>query len=957
MKRVLLAASLLFSGAVFSEFSIIQDANTLSVKTPSFHARKTAKIKLKNGLEAYIISDPNIEQSAAAMAVRVGSWNDPAKYPGTAHFTEHLLFLGTEAYPEEDGFMKYIQEHGGSVNAYTASDRTVYLFSVNNDSFSPAFDQFAHMFIDPLFQENGIERELMAVDQENDKNREHDGRRELQVLKEIADHDHPFSKFGTGDANTLGNIPRSEVIAWHDQFYGANNAHLVVYSNKELETLLQLVDETFSKMPTTPPAPREAALSIFPKKELGNIVYIKPVMDLKELNVYWELPIEYVHDTDFKTAELLGYVLSSKGPSSLYAQLRSEGLIDDLGAGPASLSRESGVFSVYFSLTEMGTQHVHDIIERLYQTLASIRKTNIPPYIFNEIRTMHKINYEFQSKQEPYSYVSNTIAELVNEPLATYPMKTRLPTVYEPKRIHFLLDYLKPDQALYVALMHPQFSKVSPDTKERWHHVEYAVKKVPEMQLRAWSVASPHPMIAIQKPNPYLPKQLNLCSATAKEQTPPTLLYSERIGKLYFAQDHTYLTPTVAWNFAIKTPRLRDTADASAMTDLFLESLHEQCLSTEFYARSAGLGSSVSKEGFALTLSVSGYSDKAFTLLKSTLANMKGIETSERDFALFKESLLSEYENKLKNQPYLYARANVRSITSNDSHSPQEMLHALRNIQYRDYKEFEKHLFDEVYVEGMVVGNMDTTEGAKIWHLMSSALSTKPYLEEDHLKRKFLSISNEAGPYQIHDTTQMQGNVSYLLLQGGPFSFEAWASHAMLGKMLNPDFFETLRTKQQTGYIAMGSTGYIDSELVQLFLVQSTTHQPVELLARFELFLEEYTKQFQTLIPKARFEENKAALLESLKTPATNISELCAQYVEEAFVHEGNFSFKEQQIEAVSALTYEQFKKDALSTISRSNGKRLAYLLQGAPLEGKTFQYLMTDAEDIKASSAYVSWK
>ena len=75
----------------------ITDRNKLEVRTPSLASRKTAKIRLYNGLEVLLISDPDASQSAAALAMEVGSWSDPDEYPGMAHFTEHLLFKGNTA--------------------------------------------------------------------------------------------------------------------------------------------------------------------------------------------------------------------------------------------------------------------------------------------------------------------------------------------------------------------------------------------------------------------------------------------------------------------------------------------------------------------------------------------------------------------------------------------------------------------------------------------------------------------------------------------------------------------------------------------------------------------------------------------------------------------------------------------------------------------------------------------
>ena len=64
------------------------------------------------------------------MDVNVGHASDPADLPGLAHFLEHMLFLGTEKYPEEGHYNQFLQERGGSSNAYTDFEHTNFFFDV-----------------------------------------------------------------------------------------------------------------------------------------------------------------------------------------------------------------------------------------------------------------------------------------------------------------------------------------------------------------------------------------------------------------------------------------------------------------------------------------------------------------------------------------------------------------------------------------------------------------------------------------------------------------------------------------------------------------------------------------------------------------------------------------------------------------------------------------------------------
>ena len=107
-----------------------------------------------------------------------------------------MLFLGTEKYPDENEYIKYLQDHGGNCNACTDMHDTCYYFDVNYPYLDGALDRFAQFFIKPLFTESATDREMKAVDSENAKNITSDDRRSYQFDHSLAKTTHPFHKFG-----------------------------------------------------------------------------------------------------------------------------------------------------------------------------------------------------------------------------------------------------------------------------------------------------------------------------------------------------------------------------------------------------------------------------------------------------------------------------------------------------------------------------------------------------------------------------------------------------------------------------------------------------------------------------------------------------------------------------------------------------------------------------------------
>jgi insulysin len=163
-----------------SPYELIENKALTPFLTPSMQKREIAKLRLNNGLKVYLISDAQAKHSAAAVAVKSGSWDDPSAHPGMAHFVEHLLFMGSKAYPTESDFSGYISTHAGMYNAFTATDRTVYIFSINHEGYQ-VLDQARPILLIP-FSVSSI-GELQAVDQKR-QNIEHDGWRQWMILKE-----------------------------------------------------------------------------------------------------------------------------------------------------------------------------------------------------------------------------------------------------------------------------------------------------------------------------------------------------------------------------------------------------------------------------------------------------------------------------------------------------------------------------------------------------------------------------------------------------------------------------------------------------------------------------------------------------------------------------------------------------------------------------------------------------
>lgn len=957
MQRFLMAISCLLSTSVYAmqDITYIKDLNDLTIKTPSLADRKTTKLQLKNGLQVFIVSDPSADQSAAALAVNVGAWNDPDNYEGMAHFTEHLLFLGTKNFPEEDELFEYCGTHGGQVNAYTWTDRTVYMFSVQNDSFQGGLERFSDFFAHPLFNKDGVERELNAVDQEHAKNVESDNRRQWMLLQTLGNPEHNNRKFSTGTADTLRKIPHDQLVQWFKKNYGANHMFLTIYTKYPTEQTVAWVENYFSEIPETTisNAPYHPLLS---DQLRGHIIYQKPVRDLRNITLIWDVAPNYVTDIDHQSPDLVAYALNQKTANSLYEELRNEGLIETVQASYSYLGGENGLFQISCDLTKQGALAYDRVVERCYQALLTIKRDSIPSYIYQEMTKMAELRYEYQSRINAFNFVSNYAHEMVDESLSTFPRKQTAPIAFDAKEVQSFAKSLTPASATIFFTVSPDLIDWKPTSKEKWYGTEYSVVAIDPAKLSQWSSVKADPELGNPSPNPYIPDHIQLISKTKSKEFPvePVFLENDELGKLYFYQDSFYLVPKMELYLGLESPEIKDNPKSLAMVDL-LSLWYTRHLATLISnGNRAGIQVALERKDFSLFVSVQGFSEKANLFTSDFLKQMKTASLDKETFNIIKDELSSDYQSKTKEIAFFQAQEAISNILQNGSPTSFDLYKALDEVSFNDFISFREQFFQSIYIQGYVGGNLTEKTAKSLWAICHQELSALPFPSSEHLEKKVLLLPKQGGPFALNLTSDMQGNAAIISLQLGPYTYEKRAAQLILGRAFQDGFFNQLRTKQQLGYIVRSWPSYIEDELFLFMGAQSATYAPEELVSRFEAYSEEYYKNIKEEIDEETFKKMQAALVVQFSEPPRNLSELSARYFSYAYEFNGEFDRYLKLIQALNTLDYNNFIQIAKGFLSRQNTKRLAIEITG---EAKTPLYLYKTAtkEELFQTGSFVT--
>ncbi len=159
-----------------------------------------------------------------------------------------------------------------------------------------------------FFNPSSLSKELFNVDQEHAKNIENDNWRAYMISKETGNQNHPHKGFSTGNSQTLSEIPSEVMRSWYEKNYSAQQMKLVIYSPLPLGELKKKVTLMFYPITSTSKPSFTTKETLSSSRQIGHMIYIKPIKDLQKLSLTWEVPSSFVND-DSNSLDPIVYAL------------------------------------------------------------------------------------------------------------------------------------------------------------------------------------------------------------------------------------------------------------------------------------------------------------------------------------------------------------------------------------------------------------------------------------------------------------------------------------------------------------------------------------------------------------------------------------------------------------------------------------------------------------------------
>jgi insulysin len=918
--------------ALVLAFSSVALASQSPLKSPN-DDNLYRYVQLDNQLRVLLISAPDSDKAAASMNVAVGSGDDPANREGLSHFLEHMLFLGTEKYPDPGEYQQFIKSHGGSHNAFTAFQDTNYFFDVQAKHLEEALDRFAEQFSAPLFTPELVDRERRAVHSEYSSKQKDDSRRFYSVKKAVSNPDHAFHQFAVGNLTTLENTEerplRPDLIDFWKTHYSSNLMTLAVYGPQTLDQLEAMVRGRFDRIENRNLNAKVHNEPLFSPGTLPARVHADALKDIRNLTLTFPIPSQEDHYRD-KPASYVASLLGHEGPGSLFDVLKKAGLVESLSAGSGMDTGQEATLELNMALTPEGLKKQETILELTFAYIDKVRKEGISRTRFEEMKQLAQIDFRFREKSQPVQevmHLSTQMRHVAPEDVLQAPWMMEN---YAPDKYRNVLNRLTPDNVLVSVL------ETEPDLEDpnltQWYDAAWKLKPLSTRDLQQWDDNTMVSKLALPLENPFIPEQLDMIDGATMEQ--PVSMGTISGMEVWYARDTRFETPKANVYLSLRTPATRASARSNVLSSLLVDAINTNVNAWAYPAQLAGLDYSIYPHLRGITVRVGGYSDKLHTLMARILTQVADPTLTEQRFQIARQNMIDGLQNKAKERPVQQTSERIQSLLIEGAWNTEDKLKAAREVTLDELKSFADAFLAQIDPVMLAHGNMTHASALNLTnriHAMVLDDSELTTVERSHVRA--LPKGETVLPLEVsHPDTGYT-----LYVQGDNTSFEERAVFRLLGQIISSPFYEELRTNRQLGYIVYATPFEMLEAPALGFVVQSPEANGDEI----DQAVREFSVAFKDTLSNLSEQDlarEKRAVISQLMEQDRQLGEISERYWREIDRGATDFKSREKLARAIQRVSREALvntfqkqvidRKQALQVFTAAEAKNNASVVE-----------------------------
>lgn len=325
---------------------------------------------LPNGIRVLTYPMPHALSASVAFFLGVGSRYEKIELAGASHFIEHMLFKGTNKYPEANLISEAIEGVGGSFNGGTGKELTVYTAKVPSAHLGVAMDVITDMICQPIFNEVEMEKERQVIIEELNMYKDSPQDWVHVLIDEVLWPNMPLGRDEGGTEESVRGLTRDGLLNYMQYHYLPNNLIISVAGSISHEQILDQIDDRLLSWK------QRSIPSYFPCPLPRNAERVKVVVkEAEQANICLATQGVSHTDPDYYTLTIISSLLAEGMSSRLFQEIRErQGLAYDVNSY-ADNYHETGSLVIYAGVDPEKTA---DTISAICRELKRLSQEPVP---------------------------------------------------------------------------------------------------------------------------------------------------------------------------------------------------------------------------------------------------------------------------------------------------------------------------------------------------------------------------------------------------------------------------------------------------------------------------------------------------------------------------------------------------------------------------------------------------
>lgn len=663
----------------------------------------------------------------------------------------------------------------------------------------------------------------------------------------------------------MSDKPNSPVLdalhAFRDKYYSANLMKTVIYSNKPLPELAAMAAKTFGRVPNKNIDLPQITVPVVTDAQKGIVIHYVPAMPRKVLRVEFRIDNNTAQFRS-KTDELVTYLIGNRSPGTLSDWLQKQGLAEGIRAdSDPVVNGNSGVLAISATLTDKGQANRDEVVAAIFSYLSLLREKGVDKRYFDELAHVLDLDFRYPSITRDMDYVEWLADTMIRVPVEHTLDAVNIADRYDAGAVKDRLAMMTPENARIWYI-----SPNEPHNKTAYFvDAPYQVDKISAQTFADWQKKAGEIALKLPELNPYIPDDFSLIKTT-KDYPHPELIIDEPTLRVVYTPSRYFASePKADVSVVLRNPKAMNSAKNQVMFALndYLAGIALDQLSNQ--AAVGGISFSTNANN-GLMLNANGYTQRLPQLFQALLEGYFSYTPTEEQLEQAKSWYAQMMDSAEKGKAYDLALMPAQMLSQVPYFQREDRRALLPSISLKDVLAYRDALKTNTRPEFLIVGNMSEDQAKTLAQNVRTQLGSKG---DEWCRNQDVLVEKKQNVIFEKAGNSTDSALAAVFVPTGYDEFASSAQSAVLGQIIQPWFYNQLRTEEQLGYAVFAFSMNVGRQWGLGFLLQSSDKQPAYLWQRYQAFFPQVEAKLRAMKPEEFAQIQQAVIAQVMQPPQT----------------------------------------------------------------------------------------